>query len=149
MKTLSELWEETKTALSFKNKDSGAIEVQQAKEKSEQLADRPLAEPPVDVYENKKELLIVADVPGSRPKDALVSASDGNTLVLYASTAKGDQRSTRLEGERFADWYRSFVIPDAFNAEKSRAKLDKGVMEIRIPRKKESAPKLIPVRAHG
>ena len=139
MRKLSELWRKTKTALS--SNGAKKVAVRQDADDREQLADRPLAAPPVDVYENDKELLVVADVPGASRQDALVSVDDGDRLVIYAAAA--DRHPSG------ADWYRSLVIPAAFDARKARASLAKGTLELRIPRKKASAPKLIPVRSSG
>src|SRR5687767_14343849 len=63
---------------------SGGEEIQVAKQDTrlEQLGDAALATPVVDVYENDKELLLYADVPGGTRADATVAWDEGRGLTF-------------------------------------------------------------------
>jgi len=149
MTKLRELWNKTKEALSGGSSGGGQVAIRKAGEEGEHLSDRPLAEPAADIFEGATELQIVADVPGARQRDTIVSLSSDNTLVLYARVS--EQGAERPMGGEFraSDWYRSFRLPAAFDGDRARASLEQGVLTIRVPRRKESAPKLIPVKARG
>ena len=149
MEKLSELWKKAKSAVSRGFGRGDEVAVTKGSDEREQLSNRPLATPAVDILESDKELLVVADVPGAKKGDTLVSVDGENTLVLYAAVEEGDGRSA-IGGEyRTIDWYRSFHLPSAFDGKRARAALESGVLTIKVPRRKESAPRLIPVKARG
>jgi HSP20 family molecular chaperone IbpA len=148
MTKLRELWNRTKEAVNRGRLRRGKVRVSaEAGGEGEHLTDRPLFAPAVDILENASELLIVADVPGAQPVDTMVSVSGDSKLVLYARVPEPEHHRQLAVEYDPADWYWSFRIPDSFDGERARASLQHGVLTIRIPRRKDLAPRLIPVRA--
>ena len=103
--------------------------------------------PRVDVKEEEKRFVILADIPGVDPKDIEVSMDKG---IL---TIRGERRSenkdqngklTRIE-RTYGAFYRRFALPDSADAEGISATGKHGVLEIAIPKKPETTPRRIDV----
>lgn len=92
----------------------------------------PAAAPPVDVFENEKEFLLLADVPGVSQGSADVTL-DRERLVI---DAKGGGRSYRRE----------LSVPPSVDAEKIAATLQAGVLTVVLPKRAPYQPRQIPVR---
>ena len=107
-------------------------ETQPAARKAERPEQRPTLTPAVDIFENKDELLLVADLPGVSPGDLAVNFDKGE---LSIRGARGS-----------FDYQRSFVLPKGIDAEHIAARLDAGVLEIRLPKPAAQRPRQIPVK---
>jgi HSP20 family molecular chaperone IbpA len=117
-----------------------------SKQAPERMQERPAAPPPVDVYENRDEILVIADVPGV-PNDAVSIRLEKEQLSLHArrgDRARGDLVSGRA---LLADWSRTFVVPRGIDAEKISAELKDGVLTIHLPKSEAVKPRQITVRA--
>ena len=77
----------------------------------ERMERRPTLAPPVDIYENPDEILVVADVPGAR-SDSIMVKLDKSELYLYArrdeETPPGGPRAG---ARRAVDYTRTFLVP--------------------------------------
>jgi HSP20 family molecular chaperone IbpA len=93
--------------------------------------------PPVDIYENKDEILLLIDLPGVEPAGLKIRFDHGE-LTLEASRT----------GRRAADFARRFQVPGGIEAGKIDARLDNGVLELHLPKAESAKPREIPVRAH-
>jgi HSP20 family molecular chaperone IbpA len=112
----------------------------------EQLSSSPLRTPPVDVFENEREFLIHADVPGGNRHSATVAWDAANGLTLLV---KGTRLSTGSHGpaeEGAVDWYRALPLPEYVDGLRASSSIRDGVLTVRVP-KRNVTPKLIPVRA--
>lgn len=126
----------------------GGHEIQVAHDgaRLEQLGDAPVATPVVDVYENDKELLIQADVPGGRPDGATVAWDEGRGLTLLVKTQALPPGALWASEYKPHDWYRVFELPSYVDGSKASSTIKDGVLTVRIP-KRSAASKLIPVKA--
>jgi HSP20 family protein len=148
MTKLTQLWNRAKETLTRSLTGGDEVEVKRDAAAGEHLSGRPLATPPVDIVEGERELLLVADVPGATRRETLVTA-EGEALVLHARVAE-EPAAGRLGAEyASADWYRRFRLPAAFDAGRARASLERGVLTIRVPRRRQTAHRPIPVKARG
>ena len=105
----------------------------------EATTDRPAIAPAVDVYENKEELLLVADVPGVLKDDLAVHFEKGQLTLEAKRTAAtgGDARGF--------DYRRSFLVPQGIDADKIVAELQNGVLEVHLPKAAALKPRSIPI----
>ena len=94
--------------------------------------------PPVDVYENQDELLILVDVPGSTAKDIDVHL-EKNLLAISAKRDATSDASAR-------NYERSFMVPNTIDGERITADVKAGVLEIHMPKREETKPRSIQVR---
>ena len=106
--------------------------------------------PAIDVREEADRYVVEAELPGLSEKDIRLELKD-NTLLL--STAKkenstensGKGRWLRRERREFR-FSRSFSLPEDVDAERIDAKFRDGLLTIALPRKPESAPRIVPVK---
>jgi HSP20 family molecular chaperone IbpA len=114
---------------------------------AEQLDRRPVVAPPVDIYENRDEILVVADVPGVRA-DGVTVRLEKNELYLHARRDDVETGGTPiLRGARTADYSRTFIVPRGIDAEKITAQMNGGVLRIHLPKSDAVKPRKIEVRA--
>ncbi len=107
---------------------------------AEKLAERPFYAPPVDIFENKDEILILADVPGVTPEGlALNLDKDQLTIDAHRTELAGDEPSF--------DYRRTFVVPRGIDADKISAHLTNGVLKLVLPKPAALKPRQIEVKA--
>lgn len=89
--------------------------------------------PPLDVWENDTEFLLVADVPGVAQGGAEVTM-EKDRLVVQASGAARNYR-------------RELIVPPSIDAEKVTAQMKAGVLTVHLPKRAPYQPRQIQVRA--
>ncbi len=103
--------------------------------------------PPVNVYELGDELLLTAELPGTRPEELEVLVADGVlTLKGKRNGADGipDDLYRRQERPR-GDWERSLTLPALIQEDKLSAEFANGVLQVRLPKAPASTARQIPV----
>ena len=106
----------------------------------EKMAQRATVAPAVDIYENKDELLILADLPGVLKEDLSINFDKGQ-LRLEARL-----REFAPDEEPF-DFRRTFAIPQGIDADKISANLQHGVLRVVLPKPAAMKPRQIEVKA--
>jgi HSP20 family molecular chaperone IbpA len=110
------------------------------KSEPEKMAERPTYAPPVDIFESKDEILILADVPGVAT-DGLAINLDRDQLTIDA------RRAPPGTGEEAFDYRRTFVVPHGIDADKIGASLQNGVLRLSLPKPAALKPRQIEVKA--
>jgi len=103
--------------------------------------------PRVDVKEEDKRFVILADIPGVDPKDIDVSMDKGILTIRGERKSESKEQNgklTRVE-RSYGAFYRRFALPDSAEAEGISANGRHGVLEISIPKKPETTPRRISV----
>jgi len=102
--------------------------------------------PPVDVYENADELLLVADMPGVTPEEVGIHVDKDELTIETHRTAASDAKVLAAE---FAprDYRRSFTIPHGLDVDKVKAEFSNGVLSLHLPKSPAVKPRQIQVRA--
>jgi HSP20 family protein len=105
--------------------------------------------PAVDIMEEDKRFVILADVPGVDPKDIEITMEQG-VLTLKGERVSDKEESkegyTRVERVR-GTFYRRFSLPDTADAERIEAKGKNGVLEIVLPKLAKKQPRKISVKS--
>jgi HSP20 family protein len=106
-----------------------------------------MREPAVDLYENKDEIVVKAELPGMTKDDIEVNITD-HLLVLKGEKKKEEEvkekdyyRSERVYGS-FA---RSIPLPTETEPEKVSATFKNGVLEVHLPKTEEAKKKEIKI----
>jgi len=100
--------------------------------------------PSVDVYQDKDQFTVVAEIPGLKKEDIEVSLH-GDTLTI-SGERKSQEKEEGLRTERFfGKFQRSLTLPSAVSADKVRASYKDGVLEVVLPKAEEAKPKQIEV----
>ena len=117
-------------------------------EQSRQYVQRAVS-PPVDVFENADEVLVVADVPGVASDHIDVNVENGTlTLKARRPTENAGSGGTALAREYDAhDYARSFRIPAGIDAANISAEARNGTVLVRLPKIAAVKPRKIAVRA--
>ena len=104
-------------------------------------------QPNVDICDCGKEVLIVADIPGTRTAGIDVSFEDG-VLSLLARVPARDLPGRAVHQEYGIGGYRrSFRLGDDFDASQITANYRHGVLTIHVPRLAAVRPRKVEVRA--
>jgi len=103
--------------------------------------------PRVDIINHKNEVILRAQVPGVDKKDLDVSISD-NTVTIKGHTSheekeeKGDYYRRECS---YGSFSRTFALPGDVDGSKAKAEFKNGVLELTIPRIKESKHRSIQI----
>jgi HSP20 family protein len=103
--------------------------------------------PRVDIKEEAKRFVILADIPGVDPKDIDVSMDKGILSIRgerKSEAKEQDGKLTRVERSHGV-FYRRFALPDSADAEGVTANGKHGVLEISIPKRPETTPRRISI----
>lgn len=103
--------------------------------------------PAVDVVEKDKCYLVKVDLPGVDPKDVDITAEDGMLSIRGECRQEKteDKNGQRLTESSYGSFYRSFSLPNGVGMDDIKANSKHGVIEIEIPKAKNSVPKKIPI----
>jgi HSP20 family protein len=107
-----------------------------------------LEAPALDIYEQKDDLVVKAEIPGLT-KDEIDISIEGNTLTIKGEKKKEEEvkeeeyyRSERTYGA-FA---RSIELPAAVQTDKVNASFKNGVLEIHLPKTEEAKKNVVKVK---
>ena len=106
--------------------------------------------PSVDVVEEQDHYLFHADLPGVDLDKIEVLFEDG-LLTIKGERSEfskdGEEKENEEKGYRriersYGSFQRSFRLPDEIDADNITAKSDKGVLEVRVPKKEKAQRKI-------
>ena len=104
---------------------------------AEKLEDRRTFLPAVDVFENKDEVLILADLPGVKTENIAIKFEKDH-LTLEGKYG--------VEGGDGFDYRRTFVVPNGIDSEKIAASLANGVLKVTLPKSAALKPRQIEIK---
>ncbi|WP_440223527.1 Hsp20/alpha crystallin family protein [Dokdonella sp. MW10] len=105
--------------------------------------------PRVDIREDEKRFVILADIPGVDASAIEINMDKGILSIKgerKAETGENSGTFTRVERSQGA-FHRRFALPDSADAETITATGRNGVLEISIPKKPETTPRRITINA--
>jgi HSP20 family molecular chaperone IbpA len=103
--------------------------------------------PSVDIFENERELTLLADLPGVTPENLTIDLRE-NTLTLTGEVEpfeKANEEDVLIEYE-IGKYYRQFSLSNVIDQSKIDAKLTDGVLRLSLPKVEEAKPRKIEVR---
>ncbi len=90
--------------------------------------------PPVDVYEDGSDLVIIADMPGFKKEDIRIRVSE-SILTIKASREKVEAAGVTYWQQRPLKIDKSIPLPFKVTEEDVKATYKEGILELRIPLK--------------
>jgi HSP20 family protein len=104
--------------------------------------------PSMDVYEEKDDIVVKAELPGMDKSDIEVNISDSHL------TLKGEKKKEeKVEEENYyrcersyGSFLRTLDLPAAVQADKIKATFNNGILEVRLPKSEEAKAKEIKVK---
>ncbi len=104
--------------------------------------------PAVDIYEDAEAIHLKAELPGMEMKEIEVKV-ENNTLEIRGEK-KIEQEEKKENHHRiervFGRFSRSFRLPNTVAQDKIKAKYDRGLLTIILPKREETKPKNITVQ---
>ena len=102
---------------------------------------------PIDVQSDDEAYLITAAVPGLSAEDVTVEVLDDLVTMSGDNLLEENGDSQKLLSELHQSFYRQVRLPEAVNADEIEAKVEKGLLTVRVPKADEARPKKIEVKA--
>ena len=103
--------------------------------------------PRVDVFHTPEEFIFLVDLPGVKQGDAQIEITERNTLILKAQNSFNlPTGPAALVQSHFANYYRAFELGEHIDREKVKARLDNGVLDIRVAKKEQAKPRKIEIQ---
>jgi HSP20 family protein len=96
---------------------------------------------PVDLYEDKDNTYVRAELPGLNRDDINVEMAEGYLTITCARKSA----ATDGKAEQSFSFSRSVSIPEQTQADKVTATYENGVLTVTLPKREESKPKKIAV----
>src|SRR5512133_2840586 len=104
--------------------------------------------PALDISEGKDAYLVTVELPGLKPEDLDLTMEDSLLTIQgerQRTSEPSDQQLHRVE-RRYGAFRRSITLPAHVMAEQIQASFQDGVLQILVPKAKETTPKRIQVR---
>lgn len=103
------------------------------------VADSTSTKFPVDLYEDKENATVRAELPGINRADIHIELVDGHlSIKATRKTGAGDDATT-------AEYSRAITVPDTVQSDKVEAAYENGVLTVTLPKREESKPRKITV----
>jgi len=101
--------------------------------------------PPVDIYETREGLVVLADLPGVA-KEALDVRVDNNMLTIRGHARHGVPGEMTYREYELVNFFRQFELSDTVDQGRITADLKCGVLTLHLPKAEEAKPRQIEVR---
>lgn len=105
--------------------------------------------PRLDIQENEKNYIIIAEVPGYSGDDIDIEIK-GDTLTISSEhkAEKEEKKEGFILRERSQrSFYRALKIPRGISNEDIEANLEKGLLKLTIPKKEPEPPKKVKIKS--
>jgi len=104
--------------------------------------------PNVDIYENKEQIVLEAELPGMNREDFDLSV-ENNVITLRGERhfEKQDEKDNYHRVERaYGSFLRSFTLPNTVSTEGASAEYRNGVLRVVLPKREETRARKIEVK---
>ncbi|HEU6447541.1 MAG TPA: Hsp20/alpha crystallin family protein [Verrucomicrobiae bacterium] len=103
--------------------------------------------PALDVFEDKENFVVKAELPGMKREEIDVSLHDGNLVISgeRKSETKSEESQTHHSERFYGRFERSVALPAAIAVDKVKADYKDGILTVTLPKTEEAKPKKIDV----
>lgn len=104
--------------------------------------------PSVDIYENKDQIVLEAELPGMKQEEFDLSI-ENNVITLRGERKfeKTDETDNYHRVERsYGSFTRSFTLPQTVSAEGATAEYNNGVLRVTLPKREDTKARRIEVK---
>ncbi len=103
--------------------------------------------PLVDIYETDDEFFLNAYIPGVKKENLKIKLDDGHLVIMgRINYDEAVNRKYLLKETEIGNFYRRFKISDSIDESKIDAKLENGILEVRLPKHERVKPKTIEIK---
>lgn len=106
---------------------------------------------PVDVIEHDDAYEIRAAVPGVKPEDVEVTVQGERVIIRAEARAAEEKRGDNwlMREHRYGTMQRAVTLPSAVGSDAAEARVDNGVLTLRLPKLQAVQPRRITVASTG
>jgi HSP20 family protein len=106
---------------------------------------------PIDVVERDDSFEVRASVPGVKPEDVEVTMQGERVTVRAESRGEEERRGDTwlMREQRFGNLQRSITLPSPVSSEHAEARIENGVLTLRLPKAHGALPHRISVSTSG
>src|SRR6266567_755511 len=107
--------------------------------------------PNVDIYENKDQIVLEAELPGMKREDFELSV-ENNVITLRGERQfekKEDSDNYHRVERSYGSFTRSFTLPQTVSAEGATAEYKNGVLRVTLPKREETKARRIGINGEG
>lgn len=107
--------------------------------------------PSVDIYENKDQIVLEAELPGMNREDFDLSV-ENNVITLRGERhfeKKDDSDNYHRVERAYGSFTRSFTLPQTVAAEGANAEYRNGVLRVTLPKREETKARRIEVKGES
>jgi len=103
--------------------------------------------PAVDIFEEKQEFILRAELPGVTKENVKVEVKDNHLTVSgkKESAIKSETSEYRYVETHYGSFSRSFELPKNVNGEAVKAEFTNGVLVLHIPKVQEALPRTVEI----
>ena len=103
--------------------------------------------PALDLYEDKDNVIVKAELPGMKKEDIEISLHEG--FLNLSGERKSEQKQEGAETYRSERWFgrfhRTISLPCGVDADKIKATYNDGILTVSLPKAEEAKPKQISI----
>ncbi len=107
--------------------------------------------PSVDIFENKDQIVLEAELPGMKQEDFDLTI-ENNVITLRGERKfeKTEETDNYHRVERsYGSFTRSFTLPQTVSAEEAKAEYSNGVLRVTLPKREEAKSRRIEISGTG
>lgn len=107
--------------------------------------------PSVDIYENKDQIVLEAELPGMKRDDFELSV-ENNVITLRGERQfekKDDSDNYHRVERSYGSFTRSFTLPQTVSADGATAEYRNGVLRVTLPKREETKARRIKIGGEG
>jgi HSP20 family protein len=107
--------------------------------------------PSVDIYENKDQIVLEAELPGMKRADFDVSV-ENNVITLRGERQfekKEDADNYHRVERAYGSFTRSFTLPNTVSTEGATAEYRNGVLRVTLPKREETKARRIEIKGES
>lgn len=106
----------------------------------------------LNIYETRDELVVEAPVPGVKKEDITIEAHEGILKIDAVHQENEEEKKEKqsiYRAQRIAEFHYSTTLPKKVEEGQAKAKLEDGVLKVRLPLKAEAKEKRSTVPIEG
>lgn len=124
-----------------------AVEVKTSRSWDEALEKESWVAPLIDISETADDYFLTAFMPGVSKENVKIKLEDGNLVLMgridYDSALN---KKYVLKETETGNYYRRFKIADSIDESKIDAKLENGILNVKLPKHERVKPKTIEIK---
>ena len=123
------------------------VEIKDKKSWDEALENEPWVAPLVDIYETADEYYLTANIPGVSKENVKIKLEEGFLVIMgRVNVDEAKNRKYVLNEIEEGNYYRRFKISESIDEQKTDAKLENGVLNVKLPKHERVKPKTIEIK---